>query len=32
MMSSQRVLQSSAQILRMYDQMISRVTTLGGPN
>lgn len=32
MMSSQRVLQSSAQILRMYDQMISRVTTLAGPN
>lgn len=32
MMSSQRVLQSSAQILRMYDQMISRVTTLGGNN
>ena len=31
MMSSQRVLQSSAQILRMYDQMISRVTTLGSP-
>lgn len=32
MMSSQRVLQSSAQILKMYDQMISRVTTLGGNN
>lgn len=29
MMSSQRVLQGSAQILRMYDQMISRATTLG---
>lgn len=32
MMSSQRVLQSSAQILRMYDQMMGRITTLGGPN
>lgn len=30
MMSSQRVLQGSAQILRMYDQLISRATTLGG--
>lgn len=32
MMSSQRVLQGSAQILRMYDQMISRSTTLGSPS
>lgn len=32
MMSSQRVLQGSAQILRMYDQLISRATTLGGNN
>lgn len=32
MMSSQRVLQGSAQILRMYDQMISRATMLGGNN
>lgn len=32
MLSSQRVLQSSAQILRMYDQMIGRAATLGGPN
>lgn len=31
MMSSQRVLQGSAQILRMYDQMISRATALGSP-
>ncbi len=30
MMSSQRVLQGSAQILRMYDQLISRATALGG--
>lgn len=32
MMSSQRVLQGSAQILRMYDQLISRATMLGSPN
>lgn len=32
MMSSQRVLQGSAQILRMYDQLISRATTLGSNN
>ena len=32
MMSSQRVLQGAAQILRMYDQMISRSTTLGSPS
>ena len=31
MMSSQRVLQGSAQILRMYDQLISRATALGSP-
>ena len=31
MMSSQRVLQGSAQVLRMYDQLISRATTLGSP-
>ncbi len=32
MMSSQRVLQGSAQILRMYDQLISRAAMLGGNN
>lgn len=32
MMSSQRVLQGSAQILRMYDQLISKAVILGGNN
>ena len=30
MMSGQRVLQGSAQILKIYDQLIGKIVTLGG--
>ena len=31
MMSSQRVLQSSAQILKIYDQLTGKIVTIGSP-